>query len=64
MELVYKENTKKDITAGNQNKNKESKLYCLYTNAGTLSDKMLELKAQIVEHQPSVIAVTEVIPKN
>ena len=25
---------------------------------------MPELKAQIVEHQPSVIAVTEVIPQN
>ena len=64
MELVYKENTKKDIQAINLNKNKESNLYCMYTNEETLGNKMQGLKAQIVEHQPSVIAVTEVIPKS
>ena len=64
MELVYKENTKKDIPAVNPNKNKESKLYCMYTNTDTLTNKMPELNGQIVEHQPSVITVTEVNPKN
>ena len=63
MELVYKENTKKDIPAVNSNKNKDSKLHCMYTDADTSTNKMPELKAQIVEHKPSIIAVTEVIPK-
>ena len=62
--LVYKENTKKDIPAVNSNKNEESKLHCMYTDADTLTNKMPKVKVQIVEHQPSVIAVTELIPQN
>ena len=36
----------------------------MYTNADTLTNKMPELKAQIAENQPLIIAVTEVIPKD
>ena len=49
MELVYKENAKKDIPAVNPNKNKESKQYCMYTSVDTLTNKIPELKTQIVE---------------
>ena len=36
----------------------------MYTNADTLINKMPELKALAKDIQPSVIAITEVIPKN
>ena len=62
--MNQKKGTKEGIPAVNPNKNKESKIYCMYTNEDTLTNKMPELKGHIVEHQPFVIAVTEVIPKN
>ena len=42
----------------------ETHISCFYTNADTLTNKMSELKAQIEEHSPQILAVTEVIPKN
>ena len=35
----------------------------MYTNADTLTNKMPELKTLVKDIQPSVIAITEVIPK-
>ena len=39
-------------------------LSCMYTNADTLTNKMTELKAYVEHHNPCIIAVTEIIPKN
>ena len=42
----------------------ETLISCFYTNADTLTNKMSELKAQIEEHYPQIVTVTEVIPQN
>ena len=36
----------------------------MYTNADTLTNKVSDLEAMANTHQPEVIAVTEVLPKN
>ena len=67
MELVYKEDTKENVKKGQSTKTKThqiAKIKCMYTNADTLTNKMPELKALVKDIQPSVIAITEVIPKN
>ena len=67
MELVYKEDTKGNIKKGQSTKTKTQQIAnikCMYTNADTLTNKMPELKALVKDIQPSVIAITEVIPKN
>ena len=37
---------------------------CLYTNADQLQNKMEELCVYVNEYNPSLILVTEVLPKN
>ena len=67
MELVYKEDTKENVKKGQSTKTKThqiTNIKCMYTNADTLTNKMPELKALVKDIQPSVIAITEVIPKN
>ena len=67
MELVYKEDTKENVKKGQSTKTKThqiANIKCMYTNADTLTNKMPELKALVKDIQPSVIAITEVIPKN
>ena len=36
----------------------------MYTNEDTLTNKMLKLKAYVDHHNPWIIAITEIIPKN
>ena len=67
MELVYKEDTKENVKKDQSTKTKThqiANIKCMYTNADTLTNKMPELKALVKDIQPSVIAITEVIPKN
>ena len=40
------------------------KLKCIYTNADSLSNKMVELKTIVQIERPQLIAITEVKPKN
>ena len=67
MKLVYKEDTQKNVERAQITKAKTyqcSNIKCMYTNADTLTNKMPELKTLVKDTQPSVIAITEVIPKN
>ena len=42
----------------------DTPISCFYTNADTLTNKLSELKAQIEEHSPQIVAVTEETPEN
>ena len=57
---------KKDTKGSQPLKQEISKrsIHCLYTNADTLTNNMSEMKAIVAEHNPYIVAVTEVIPKN
>ena len=49
----------------NRSKNKDSKLTCLYTNCDYgLENKLDELQIQVLEKEPDIVALTEVVPKN
>ena len=37
---------------------------CMYTNTDTVTNKISELKASVENHNPWIIIITEVIPKN
>ena len=37
---------------------------CMYTNADTLTNKIPELKTYVDHHNPWIIAIKEIIPKN
>ena len=67
MELVYKEDTQEKVKKDQSTKAEThqcSTIKCMYTNADTLTNKMPELKTLVKDTQPSVIAITEVTPKN
>ena len=40
------------------------KLSCIYTNADQLNNKFNELQLMVKTHDPDIIAITEVKPKN
>lgn len=46
------------------NSNAPKNLSCLYTNADQLMNKRSELQALTDIHQPDIIGITEVKPKN
>jgi exonuclease III len=37
---------------------------CIYTNADCLTNKISELRLQIKNHNPQIVGITEVKPKN
>ena len=41
-----------------------NKIPCMYTTADTVTNKMPKLKAHVENHNPWIIAITEVISKN
>ena len=59
-----KRNRKELSTQATKNRLKQGNIRCMYTNADTLLNKMNELKDRIAEQDPTIIAVTEVLPKN
>ena len=59
-----KRNRKELSTQVTKNRLKQGNIRCMYTNADTLLNKMNELKDRIAEQDPTIIAVTEVLPKN
>ena len=44
--------------------NTKSGIKCMYFNADNLLNKRNELKLVIAEHNPSMIGISEVVPKN
>ncbi len=63
---LKKSTTTEASSRNTKKKQKHSKetLTCLYTNADTITNKFDELKVLLELHKPSIIAVTEVKPKN
>ena len=64
MELVCEKNPKETVLKEKHQLAVMKNLPCMYTNADTLTNKMTKLKAYVQHHNPWIIAVTEIIPKN
>ena len=59
-----KRNRKELSPQAMKNRLRHGNIRCMYTNADTLLNKMNELNDRIAEQDPTIIAVTEVLPKN